>query len=43
MDELSTDINEWLNYNNSISKINDYLKGIKEKKNKLEESILFGI
>jgi len=41
MDELSTDINEWLNYNNSISKINDYLKGIKEKKNKLEESILF--
>ena len=41
MEELSNDINEWLKYNNSISKINDYLKEVKDKKNKLEESIIF--
>lgn len=40
LSQLSNDIQEWNNHNDTIKKINNYLKNVKEQKNNLELSIL---
>ena len=40
LSQLSKDIIEWDSHNETIKKLNDYTKNVKEKKNKLELSIL---
>ena len=38
--KLSKDIDIWLKYNDSIDKLNNHIKSLKEKKNNVEESII---
>lgn len=38
--KLSKDIDIWLKYNESIDKLNNHIKSLKEKKNNIEESII---
>jgi hypothetical protein len=38
--KLSKDIDIWLKYNESIDKLNNHLKALKEKKNNIESSII---
>ena len=38
--KLSKDIDIWLKYNESIDKLNNHIKSLKEKKNNVEESII---
>ena len=38
--KLSKDIDIWLKYNDSIDKLNNHIKSLKEKKNNIEESII---
>tara|TARA_B110000046_G_C12912752_1_gene363574 strand:+ start:641 stop:1027 length:387 start_codon:yes stop_codon:yes gene_type:complete len=38
--QLSKDIDIWLKYNDSIDKLNNHVKVLKEKKNNIESSII---
>lgn len=38
--QLSKDINIWLKYNDSIDKLNNHIKTLKEQKNNIESSII---
>jgi hypothetical protein len=38
--KLSKDIDIWLKYNDSIDKLNNHIKSLKEKKNHVESSII---
>ena len=40
LSKLSNDITEWESHNDTIKKLNIYIKSVKDKKNKLELSIL---